>query len=195
LNIEMLMTFSEDIWTSPDQEIVPEIKSDIEDLLTEELGPTVEYILQADSRGLGANYEVVSLIIGIPSGIAAVWFLAEKVSSLISKLRNKGGVLLPEKEALMANINSIFSEEDLTRVRLIRSFAVSTGSYQKVRLGDFPFLYSYVIVLSTEGDKDEIYHLLINDSGQVIDCQIVSADIYSRFYGNEYALSEYFFKK
>lgn len=195
MNLELLMTFHEDIWTGPDQEVVPEIKSGIDGVLAEELGRDVEYILQADSRGLGANYEVVSLIIGIPGLIAGTWFLAEKISGLISKLRTKGGVLLPEIEALLVNLNTLFTEEDLHRIRMVRSVGVSAGFNQKVRLGDFPFLYSYVLVFATDGEEDEVHHLLIDDRGQVIDHQELRANVWARFYGHELSLSEYFFKR
>lgn len=195
MNLELLMSFPEEIWTGSDQELAPEIKNEVGVVLEEELGDNVEYILQADSRGLGANWEVVTLIVGIPSAISGIWYLAEKVNSLISKLRKKGGVILPEKEALLVNINTLFSQEDLARVRLIRACAVSVEVYQRVRLGDHPFLYSYVIALATDGEEDEVHHVLIDDSGRIINHQTVHANVNARFYGHEFALSEYFFKK
>ena len=55
------------------EETASEVKADVENAIREELGANMGYLVEDDSRGLGANYEVAALIIGIaniPSAIS-----------------------------------------------------------------------------------------------------------------------------
>ena len=177
------------------EETAAEVKADVENAIREELGVDAGYLVEDDSRGLGANYEVAALIIGIiniPSAINGILYLAEKASNIILRLRNRGGVLLPEREALLINIKTLFSEEDLRRIRIIRSHGASVGMHERARLGDYPYLYSYVLVFDTAETYDEVHHILINDRGEVLSHEVLHANMYASFYGSDLCLYEYF---
>ncbi|MBC7246314.1 MAG: hypothetical protein H5T73_00845 [Actinobacteria bacterium] len=157
-----------------------------------------EYRLEHTDIGTGANVEALLFYISLPftlvGGISGIAYLAEKFNELKKrwKERTAGTLLFPSNVAFTMSAPSIFTENQLERIRLLKSYEIKLGP-EWAKLGNCPFLYCYVIGIVTEEDEDDEFHiLLLRDDGEVLIHQETNINLFLKMFGDERALQRLF---
>lgn len=169
----------------------------LSDDFAEIFGEDAETTLVVETRGLGANWEVIvaaiSISISAVGGVPGLLDLGSRLKQLKSRWKSRSGgtTLFPINVVLPMVLEGILTEEQIKRIVYVNASEIGMGPAGS-RLGDFPAIYVYVIYFEQDDYRSgKLLLLVTKDTGDIIQCTFMDESLLYSYYRGKDALLDF----